>query len=106
MNLGAIGRLALVAAAGTLCGAFSGCVVGPGNGYVDGGGVGIDYYEPVGVVYGGWGPGYAVGPDRGGGRGPGGAGPRAYRSAPAGRGVPSIPAGHGGGSRGGGGGRR
>jgi hypothetical protein len=43
-----------------------GCVV-RGGGY--GGGVdvvgGLDYYEPYGVEYGGWGPGYQVGPVRG-----------------------------------------
>ena len=44
---------------------LAGCVVG---GY--GGGVGVGYvggvYEPGGYEYGGWGPGYRVGPPRGG----------------------------------------
>ena len=65
-----------------------------GVGYVGG------YYEPYGYEYGGWGPGYRVGPGRGGDRRGGGEGdhhqdaPRAshtYRSAPASRPTPSIP---------------
>src|ERR1700733_15459258 len=73
---------------------LQGCFAG-GGGYYDGGGVdvayGADYYEPSGYVYGGWGPGYRVGPPRGGVRGPGG------------RAAPSIPhaARGGGGHRGG-----
>jgi len=60
-----------------------------GVGYVGG------YYEPEGYVVGGWGPGYHVGPWRGGGHpdyhgSPGGRAP-AYRPAPAGRSAPSIP---------------
>jgi hypothetical protein len=44
----------------------------------------VDYYEPYGAVYGGWGPGYHVAPFRGGAhRGAGGGGTHAYRSAPA-----------------------
>jgi hypothetical protein len=62
-----------------------------GVGYVGG------YYQPYGYEYGGWGPGYHVGPgrggdhhddhrvDRGGGHAP------AYRQAPAGRSAPSLP---------------
>jgi hypothetical protein len=58
-----------------------------GVGYVGG------YYEPYGYDYGGWGPGYAVGPYRGGhggyardrGHAP------AFRPAPGGRSMPSIP---------------
>lgn len=90
---------------------------------LEGGGVGIeaaapygfDYYEPPGVFYGGWGPGYYVAPfrdrdhdhDRHFERGPGfregRAGPRAFRAAPAGRAIPSIPTGpRFGGTRGGG----
>ena len=70
--------------------------VGVGVGYVG------DYYEPCCYGYGGWGPGYRVGPPRwrGGDRGHGG-----------GRTAPSIPSrsrggggGHGGGGHGGGGG--
>jgi hypothetical protein len=58
-----------------------------GVGYVGG------YYEPYGYEYGGWGPGYRVGPGRGGDRRGVGAprGPHTYRSAPASRPTPSIP---------------
>lgn len=62
-------------------------------GYGGGVDVGVGYvggvYEPGGYEYGGWGPGYRVGPPRGG----------EFRE---GRGVPSIPYG----ARGGGHGRR
>lgn len=76
----------------------SGCVV-PGDGYgYDtrvGVGIGLGYYEPYGAFYGGWGPGYNVGPihgdhyrpDRGGGRRT----PHVYRSAPRSQSMPSIP---------------
>ncbi len=90
-----------------------GCVA-DGGGYAYGGAdvdVGVDYYQPVGgVVVGGWGPGYRVGPPPRGGdrRGPGDDGhrppdnagrpapggnsaPHAYKSAPASRSAPSIP---------------
>ena len=86
----------------------SGCIVpGGGYGYDGDADVGVGYYEPVGGYYGGWGPGYRVGPGRGGdyrgGRGGGGPGPaHAYRSAPASHPMPSIPSR----SRGGGGSRR
>jgi hypothetical protein len=80
-----------------------GCAVsGGGYGY-DGGG--LDYYEPYGVDYGGWGPGYRVAPFRDGGQRSGGGG-HAYRAAPASHAMPSIPSGSrsgGGGGRGGGG---
>ncbi|MFJ2990839.1 hypothetical protein ACIPF8_23540 [Collimonas sp. NPDC087041] len=83
----------------------AGCAVSDGGyggyGYSGGVGVGLDYYEPFGGDYGGWGPGYQVGPFRGGGdhRGGGGrGGQHAFRSAPASHSMPSIP------SRGGGGG--
>jgi hypothetical protein len=83
---------------------LAGCVVPDG-------GVGYPgYYEPPGVVYGGWGPGYLVGPIGGGGyrggRGGFGGGQHAFRAAPASRAAPSIPGGRGGGggSHGGGGG--
>lgn len=76
----------------------SGCAVTAGGyGYDSGVGVGIglNYYEPYGVDYGGWGPGYAVGPVRGGGyrvdHGRGQPAPHAYRSAPTSRSAPSIP---------------
>jgi hypothetical protein len=59
-----------------------------GVGYVGG------YYEPYGYDYGGWGPGYAVGPYRGGGHGgynrDRGHAP-AFRPAPRGHAMPSIP---------------
>jgi len=48
----------------------TGCVVGGGGGgrYDDTVGVsyGVGFYEPYGYDYGGWGPGYRVGPPRGG----------------------------------------
>ncbi len=69
---------------------------GPGYGYDEGVGIGAGYYEPYGYDYGGWGPGYAVGPYRGGhgpDRGGGGRPGHAYRSAPASRSAPSIPSG-------------
>ncbi len=55
-------------------------------------GVGYDagYYEPFGYEYGGWGPGYRVGPGRGGDR-RGGHPSGSYRAAPASRSTPSIP---------------
>lgn len=82
----------------------SGCAV-TDAGY---GGVGPwpGYYEPYGAVYGGWGPGFLVGPVGGGGyrggRGNFGGG-HAFRAAPASRSAPSIPGARGGGGRGGGG---
>ncbi len=71
-----------------------GCVA-PGGGYgYDQGEFGLGYYEPYGINYGGWGPGYGVGPVRGGAvyRAHGGyGGPHAYRTAPGFRWIPSIP---------------
>jgi len=64
------------------------CLV-PDVGYVGG------VYEPPGYVYGGWGPGYHVGPPPHGGERrpehPTQAPPRAYRPAPPSRPAPSIP---------------
>ena len=86
----------------------SGCAVtGGGYGYDDGVGVGVglDYYEPYGNDYGGWGRGYHVGPSRRGDdhrppeRGGGHSAPHAYRSAPASHSMPSIPSGSRGGAR-------
>ena len=90
--------------------ALGGCVVGGGYG----GGYAYDddyYYGPDVGVYGTWGPGYYVGPghfhgayapraQRSGGHAP------AFRAAPAGHAVPSLPHGGGGGGgfHGGGGG--
>jgi hypothetical protein len=83
-RVGAVGLLALTLAA---------CVVGGyGGGYGGEGYVG-GVYEPGGYEYGGWGPGYRVGPPRGGERGPGG------------RPAPSIPHGARGGSGHAGGGK-
>jgi len=109
----------------TASGAFlGGCVAG---GYEDGSeyeggaevGYGVDFYEPYGYEYGGWGRGYRVGPP---GRGrdirpgagrpgdghPGGgrpAHPPAYHPAPSGHSMPSIPTAPRGGGRSGGEGR-
>lgn len=87
--------------------AVAGCVVG--GGYGDGGyagdvgvGYGVGFYEPGGYDYGGWGPGYGVGPPRPGfdrgrpdvgrGRPDSHAAPHpSYRPAPPSRSVPSVP---------------
>jgi hypothetical protein len=72
------------------------CVAG-GGAYYDGGavdvGYGVDYYEPYGYEYGGWGPGYWVGPGRRGYHRPDGGGRAApaYRPAAPSRSMPSIP---------------
>jgi hypothetical protein len=90
----------------------SGCVVTDGGyGYGDAA-YGVGYYQPAGIAYGGWGPGYDVAPFRRGypvrygGHPPS----HAYRAAPASRAMPSIPMGArpggGGGHGGGGGGHR
>jgi hypothetical protein len=100
-------RLASMLLIVPLLGLPLGCAVG--YGYGDGAtvGLGLDYYEPLGFDYGGWGPGYRVGPPRGGFRSGVGAPGHAYRPAPAGRSMPSIPAGgRSGGGRSGGGKRR
>lgn len=105
----------------TLTVLLSGCFF-PGGGYYDED-IGPGYYEPSGVVYGGWGHDYQVAPFRGGDhrptRGGGHAPAPAYRSAPASHSMPSIPSksrssgpsksrsgGGGGGSHGGGGDHR
>jgi hypothetical protein len=88
----------------------SGCVVtddgyGYGYGYGGYGGVsiGLDYYEPFGAVYGGWEPGYRVGPFRDGyhrpnrdvdrrpDRGDHPPPPHTYKPAPESHSMPSIP---------------
>jgi hypothetical protein len=98
---------------------LSGCA-GPDGGYAYGGDPGVDYYEPYGFAYGGWGHDYHVAPYHGSGHGFAGGGfhgAHAFRSAPAGHAMPSLPAGRGGGfahgaggpgggHAGGGGGRR
>jgi hypothetical protein len=86
-----------------------GCVVGPAGTYGDPNyGVGVDYYEPYGGVYGGWGSDYMVGPyGHGGGERGGGGQQHAFHGAAPGRAAPSIPSGgRGGGARAGGGGGR
>jgi hypothetical protein len=69
-----------------------GCAVPGGYGPT---GTYLGYYEPSGFSYGGWGSGYDVGPWRGGGLPRGGGagfvGHHAFRPAPAGRAMPSIP---------------
>jgi len=81
-----------IAVLGLLVLPLTACVVaGGGYGYDGNASVGVDYYEPVGGVYGVWGPGYQVGPYRDGGHFHGGNGVHPYRSAAPGRSVPSIP---------------
>jgi hypothetical protein len=77
-----------IAAAGVLLLLAFGCAV-PG-GYE---GTYLGYYEPAGIGYGGWGAGYDVGPWRAGGvpHGRVFAGRQAFRPAPAGHAMPSIP---------------
>jgi len=76
---------------GMLLAALGGCAaVGVGyDGNVGGGYIG-GYYEPYGYPYGGWGPGYRVGPPRGVVHR---AQPRQrpYRPAPLHRPTPSLP---------------
>jgi hypothetical protein len=103
------GRLAWLILLAPLAMVPSACTVESGYGYGYGGGanigVGVDYYEPSGFDYGGWGPSYRSGPPRGGSRpfgGGGRGGSHAYRSAPASHAMPSLPSGARGGGRGGG----
>lgn len=88
-------RSAIAFAIGLFTALLPGCVVtGDGYGYAGNVGIGVDYYEPFGAVYGGWEPGYRVGPARAGGYRPdrgGNASSHAYRAAPASRPMPSIP---------------
>jgi squid-like protein/heterogeneous nuclear ribonucleoprotein A1/A3 len=103
MNASPVRGLACVLLLAGVAVLSGGCVAEGGYGYAGGVGVGMDYYEPVGAIYGGWGPGYLVGPGRGGPyRGGGGGVAHSYRSSPAGHSAPSIPSG----GRSGGGGRR
>jgi hypothetical protein len=105
-------RLLIVLAIGLLTFTESACTV-VGDGFAGNGnvGVGLDYYEPLGFDFGGWGPGYGIGPYHDGShrfesRGSGSAG-HAYRSAPSSRAIPSIPSqGRLGGGRASGGKRR
>jgi hypothetical protein len=110
-------RMLFVSAFAALGASVGGCVAG---GYEDGSqyeggavvGYGVDFYEPYGYEYGGWGRGYRVGPP---GRGrdihpdagrPGdahrGGGRPAYHPAPSGHAMPSIPTAPRGGGRAGG----
>lgn len=84
-KVNAVGLIALLMLAACVTGGFGGDV---GIGYV-----GMDY-EPGGYEYGGWGPGYRVGP------------PRGVARAAGGRAAPSIPHGARGGGHGGGGHKR
>lgn len=107
---------------GLLTLSLAGCAVGGyggGGAYYDGGadaGYGVDFYEPYGYAYGGWGRGYHVGPPphRGGfpgerpglhppgvRPGPHAGRPPAYHPAPSSRSMPSIPSGARGGGHGG-----
>ena len=89
MNI-ALRRLGVGALGFLLLASLYACLV-PDVGYV--GGV---YVEP-GYEYGGWGPGYHVGPPRGGERRAERPSPRAYRQAPRSRpspGIPTRPHGH------------
>jgi hypothetical protein len=83
-------RWRVTAAALLLVAGLGACVVG-GAGYDDGVYVG-GVYEAPGFFYGGWGPGYRVGPPRGGGfaRGGGGFSRGGARPAPS---IPSRPRG-------------
>ena len=74
----------------------SGCVAPADGGYgADVNvGVGLDYYDQFGYDYGSWGPGYAVGPYRGGGDRPrrgGGHDSHGFRPAAPSHATPSIP---------------
>jgi hypothetical protein len=94
MNYSAWRWSAVTLAVGLFASLSSGCIAtGGGYGYDGNVGVGVGYYEPAGVEYGGWGPGYRVAPFRGGDHraGPGNGRTHAYRSAPASRSAPSIP---------------
>lgn len=112
MNILTLYRSVIVLAVGVSAMLIAGCVAtgGYGNGYGYGGGA--DYYQPYGTNYGGWYPGYNVGPHRGRGehqpgggehQASGGQATHAFRAAPASRAMPSIPsASHSGGTHGGG----
>jgi hypothetical protein len=94
MNILLLRWSALSFVVGTFTVLTAGCVLYD-SGYYDDGGADAAYYEPYGVVYGGWGPGYHVAPYRGEGHRPSGgnshAPAHAYRSAPASRSMPSLP---------------
>jgi hypothetical protein len=85
-------RRATASLLATLTVVLAACAV-YGGGYGYGGAPGLDYYEPYGAAFGGWGTSYHVAPYRGG-----------YQAAGR-RTMPSLPsgAGHAGSARGGGG---
>jgi hypothetical protein len=88
--------MVIVFAAVAGCAAIAGCVA---DGGYDGGvdvGYDVGFYEPFGYEYGGWGPGYRVGPprrgfDRGRGDVHGGTPHSSYRPAAPSRSMPSLP---------------
>ena len=112
MSAGGVRRSLGMLLGGVLLWTVTGCAVTADDGYTGQAtvGVGVDFYEPWGFDYGGWGPGYGVGPIRGGGGRHGyggGGGGHAYRPAAPTRAMPSIPSGAGrGGGRSRGGARR
>lgn len=74
----------------------SGCVLPAGEyGYGSEVGYGLDYYEPYGLEFGGWGPDYEVAPYREGEHHPAPHAEQpaahAYHAAPPSRSMPSIP---------------
>ena|ERR1700733_9913225 len=75
--------------------AFAGCIV-PGGGYDEGPSVsyGVGIYEPAGYDYGGWGPGYRVGPPPRGDRDRRDGPPRSQQDGHQSRQAPSIPHDH------------
>jgi hypothetical protein len=83
---------AIVSLVGVLLLMTPGCVTADG-GYGYDAGMGVDYYEPYGTYYGGWGPGYSVGPFRDGDHRQAHSSGHAYRSAPPSHSIPSIPSG-------------
>jgi hypothetical protein len=107
MNASMLRRPTLASLLGLVVVLASACAVGVGGygyGYEDSVHLGVDYYAPYGIDYGGWGPGYRVGPYRGGQRRPEHVGdgrhsPRAFRSTPPGHAIPSIPQRSAGGGR-------
>ena len=81
-----------VFAAGAMALLLGGCA----GGYIEGGpdvNIGLDFFEPLGFDYGGWGPGYRVGPMRGGEPRGGDGRAHSYRPAAPSRSTPSIPGG-------------
>ena len=77
-----------------------------GGGYGYAGGPGLDYYEPYGGDYGGWGGSYRVAPYRGGGHQAAGRGTMPSLPSGAGHAGGAARGGGGGGGHGGGGGSR